>query len=170
MGHVLYIELSEKLDNQVNGDCHRNSFAVSLIHLILFSLCSSNFLKHDYLRLLTASDINEFISARLQCSWQQQTFRSHNLNITQDDLKFRTVSMQLRTLGFNLLFFTVFIASFHNSNLLPFFYFCLVRAFFSWRFRSCVVISIYGQSGVPLLKKRVSTVTVVLFGLIVQLP
>jgi hypothetical protein len=33
--------------------------------------------------------------------------------------------MQLRTLGFNLLFFTVFIASFHNSNLLPCFIFAL---------------------------------------------
>lgn len=119
-------EQSPGSNPELNGDCHWNSFAVSFIHLILFSLCLSNFLKHDYLRLLTASDINEFISARLQCSRQQQAFCSHNLNITQDDLKFRTVSMQLRTLGFNLLFFRVFIASFHNSNLLP----CVILALF----------------------------------------
>ena len=131
IGHILHIKLSEKLNNhrvsnpELNGDCHWNSFAGPFIHLILFSSRLSNFLKHYYLRLLTASDINVFISTRLHCSRQQQTFCSHNLNITQNDLKFRTVFMQLRTLGFNLLFFTVFIASFHNSNLLPCFIFAL---------------------------------------------
>ena len=116
-------------NRELNGDRHWNSFAVSFIHLILFSLCLSNFLKQDCLRLLTASDINGFISALLKYS-RQQTFCSHNLNITQDDLKFRSVSKQLRTLGFNLLFFAVFLASYHNSNLLPCFIFALfVRSF-----------------------------------------